>query len=674
MFIVLLICVGLTLIPTISNAQISSDDGTVDTQQSVLDTVIVTAGRTQELLRTLPVAANVLVQEDIERVNPNNLGDALRYIGAQITTYGPGVGMAKITMRGFGTSVATNEVGGVLTMLDGRKLGTNNLAQVGMESIERIEVVRGTASMQYGADAIAGVINLITRRGTEKLKLMVSQTIGSADYMRTGLHFSGKVKNFDFAFGGSTLRTGDYSLPNGQVYLNTGTEEQTAATVNVGYNFTENYRLGFVYNSYNGIHGRNGGLPSSGNPAFGAITYPYGESDRDTYTYDILFEGNIPSYNITFFGRYFKGVTDYGTTTNKNTTAYTNYDMDYDGMTFQGSYENSFLSLTAGVDYYAETYYKDTSPKQSEFVNLAGYLIAKLTLFSDRLYLTGGMRYETFDMEAEPNPAVPFNTLNRNRFTPSFGIAYLPIDWLKLRGNISTAFKMPTTSQIFAGYASMNRNFVLANPDLIPEEAKAWEIGADFNFDTLTFGLTYFHTDYLNYLELRQVEPLQTVGPNGLPPGSLVVRRYYNVEGVSKFRGLEGNLQWQMGKYFDWDFDLKPYIAFTKLYKYHSDSGRLSLIADSTYNYGLVFTDADSDLDVSLDVTRLGNQLRSSGDTFGPYTVFDLHVGKDLIDFENKGKVRLRVEIYNLTNKIYEDQSNYIKPGRSFYVGLRYEY
>ncbi|MDR2460350.1 MAG: hypothetical protein LBE38_06160 [Deltaproteobacteria bacterium] len=214
----------------------------------------------------------------------------------------------------------------------------------------------------------------------------------------------------------------------------------------------------------------------------------------------------------------------------------------------------------------------------------------------------------------------------------------------------------------------------LENPNSLAEEAEALEGDTNFTFDSFNVGLTYFHGDYLNYLELRQVEPVQSIGLNGIHPRNLVVRRYYNSSRVSRLRGLEGNVQWHMGRQFGWNFDLEPYLAFTQIYRFNPFSRKLTLISDSTYNYGITFTDTEDDIGVSIDATHFGNQTMSNGYTFGPFTVLDIHFGKNIIGFDNQGTIRLLVDVYNLTNELSEEQSIYWKTGRSVYVGLRYDY
>src|SRR5262249_61986848 len=67
--------------------------------------------------------------------------------------------------------------------------------------IERIEIIRGPQSTLYGADAIGGVVNVITRKGKGPFSLWATQEVGNYEILRSGAGFSGSKDIFDYAFG-----------------------------------------------------------------------------------------------------------------------------------------------------------------------------------------------------------------------------------------------------------------------------------------------------------------------------------------------------------------------------------------------------------------------------------------------------------------------------------------
>ncbi len=125
-----------------------------------VDEIIVTATRYPATVSDIPVATIVIDREDIESANVNDLNEILKKeAGIDIKDYGGGLSSA--TIRGI-------QANGILVLINGRPYnsittGTANLSAINVNSIERIEIVKGAASNLYGANALGGVINIITR-------------------------------------------------------------------------------------------------------------------------------------------------------------------------------------------------------------------------------------------------------------------------------------------------------------------------------------------------------------------------------------------------------------------------------------------------------------------------------------------------------------------------------
>ena len=129
------------------------------------DSVVITATRFEDSKRNLPVGVTVITAEDIERSASTNLGDILAQYGLMQIRDLAGTQNPQVDLRGFGITGDQN----TLILLDGLRLSENELVSaqlsaVPLEAIERIEIVRGSGSVLYGAGATAGTINIITRR------------------------------------------------------------------------------------------------------------------------------------------------------------------------------------------------------------------------------------------------------------------------------------------------------------------------------------------------------------------------------------------------------------------------------------------------------------------------------------------------------------------------------
>ncbi len=143
--------------------------------------VVVTASRVEEPAEEVPAYVSVITAEELSASGQTTLVEALEKLaGLHFRSFSGNAAQAEITMRGFGG----NSHGRVLVLLDGRRLNRPDMASVNwleipIEAVERVEVVRGGSSVLYGDNAVAGVINIITKKGIEGFGFDVSAQYGS---------------------------------------------------------------------------------------------------------------------------------------------------------------------------------------------------------------------------------------------------------------------------------------------------------------------------------------------------------------------------------------------------------------------------------------------------------------------------------------------------------------
>ncbi|WP_290702661.1 TonB-dependent receptor [Amphritea sp.] len=162
------VLLGTSLISAASVAQANTQI-TNNSDTHTLDTVIVSATRSEQSTNLAPTMISVIDSKQISRSNANNLADLLRSSGmVQIRdTLGDG-SRVSVSMRGFGQNTNNN----VLVLVDGRRLNNSTLQSpalntVAIEDIERIEITHGSAGSLYGDQAVGGVINVITKTSFE---------------------------------------------------------------------------------------------------------------------------------------------------------------------------------------------------------------------------------------------------------------------------------------------------------------------------------------------------------------------------------------------------------------------------------------------------------------------------------------------------------------------------
>lgn len=165
--------------PALSAAQQAATPAT----PSELDAITVTAQRVPTDGRTLPVSISVITADDIAASSARTMQDLLStQAGIHLINTSSASDNAIVDLRGFGITGASN----TLIMIDGVKQNTNDLSApslgvVPLDQVERVEIVRGSGSVQYGGGTTGGVINIITRKdfSKEPVTARATATFGS---------------------------------------------------------------------------------------------------------------------------------------------------------------------------------------------------------------------------------------------------------------------------------------------------------------------------------------------------------------------------------------------------------------------------------------------------------------------------------------------------------------
>lgn len=184
--------------------------------QTTFDPVVVTGTREPQPLARLASDVVVIDAQRIRDSSADSVEDLLRReAGVQISRNGGPGQNASVFIRGAGA-------GNTVVLVDGVRIGSGTLGQVefealGLDQIERIEVLRGPASSLYGADAVGGVVQIFTRRGEGPARFAAHGALGGYRSREAGASVSGAQGTLDYAAslgressrGVSALRPGD---------------------------------------------------------------------------------------------------------------------------------------------------------------------------------------------------------------------------------------------------------------------------------------------------------------------------------------------------------------------------------------------------------------------------------------------------------------------------------
>ncbi len=236
-----IVAVGMTAAPIICHAQDAATsrlrNGEAEAKAEA-EEIVVTATRLPIPEGQSPASVSVVASEEIEQRQVQRVADALRQV--------PGINVTQTGAPGQLTSVFTRGLRSEHTqvLLDGIPInqglqGAFNFADLSVDNLDRIEVVRGPQSTLYGPRALAGAIQIFTKRGSGTPTGSVSAEAGSFGTFRESFNSSGAWKQFDYSVGVSRLdtenerRNNEYRLSNG--------------IANIGWSPNEQLRIGSLF-------------------------------------------------------------------------------------------------------------------------------------------------------------------------------------------------------------------------------------------------------------------------------------------------------------------------------------------------------------------------------------------------------------------------------------------
>lgn len=617
------------------------------------DEIVVTSSRVQQPKKELTSNVTIITKEEIRESSANDLSELLaeKNLG-HIQKY-PGTSTS-VGIRGFRTESHGNDLmGKVLVLLDGRRAGTGNLAKIMTANVERIEIIRGPAAVQYGSAAIGGVINVITAKGSGAPSASIEQKLGSNDFSKTEVAIQGKSGRFDYSGSISKSDSGSYRTAKGDIYQNTGYQDQKMASLNVGYEIADGHRIGMIVHSFD--------VDKAGSPSY--LSSP----DLDAYTVqnnqsvDFRYDGATSSRNISWMARYFTGEDKYRYVDPSSAYESTK-NVDQQGAQAQVTWQPGALRLTTGFDWLKYEVDSTLTPTWATYENPAGFLLGKYGLFDERLILTAGVRYDDYRVKMKASEGT---SRSKDNFAHQAGVAWHVNDFLKFRGSYAEGFRMPSERELAANITSWGTTYI-GNPDLKPESSDTWEVGMDLAWKGFNASLTWFSTDYTDMIQTEAI--------------AASTYTYLNI-GSATVSGIEAELS----KVFKLDgssWTLEPYAGYTHLLKYRDNKSGDDLLFTPQWNAstGLKVRDGrgfNGAFNLAYSgKTFIQNYETGSGEVVpkGGFAVANLSASRKF-PFGDKGiagpGITLKAEINNLFDRDYQYVTGYPMPGRTFVLGLK---
>ncbi len=217
-FLASLVAYCLLAVPMIAQDDDAQGDGDEQLTE-ITETLVVTASRTEQRLHDVPASMSVMSSEDIEQIPADDYGDLLRNI--------PGVNVTQLSARDvqLTTRSSTNSLAASqLVLVDGRTLYLDFFGFVMWDflpsnprEIKQIEVVRGPGAAVWGANAMSGVINVITKRPKEMVGTDITIGAGELGTLFANINRAGAGDKWSYKIGAGYFEQDPYDRPTGTV-------------------------------------------------------------------------------------------------------------------------------------------------------------------------------------------------------------------------------------------------------------------------------------------------------------------------------------------------------------------------------------------------------------------------------------------------------------------------
>lgn len=524
--------------------------------------VIVTATRTEEEVKVVPQNVEVITSEDIEKLGATDVYQALK-LASNVDVTRAGMAGHNVMIRGMSTNHTLILVNGMRRAGEDTSVTQNVYAldRLSLSDIERIEIVRGPASAQYGSDALGGVINIITKKSGVEPSVTVGASTGTSS-INNYYHINfGKQGNFsgslDMRF--SKLRKQMFEDSDGSNYYGPTQDFHFDGNFDLGRNQNLNVNLGYYHEKTSADYVDSSSVMPAGSSLQFSDAMP-----EITLTEDFVMESSKnkkewydftrKDFSLAWTGKTSKNdwmIRTYYSYLDKDNNLY-NYRSDLP--TLNGTMQMGPISRPISMP--MEGMLGGMFPKydwdKSKY-KLFGIEGKDTMAIGEDHLLTFGAEYRTNKVEGTRMGDGGDNVHSEDRWgngvlktkdysekevdtyaayiqdewmvndklliipsvrydhdssfggetTPKIGATYFLNDHNRFKANWGKSFKAPTISEL---YMSMTRAMgratvtVLGNPDLQPEEAESWDISYEYDDDKTWGKITYFENDVKNLI------------------------------------------------------------------------------------------------------------------------------------------------------------------------------
>ena len=612
-----------------------------------LSEVVVSATRTQTSTLELANSVTVIDSAEITNRNSSNVFDLLKNeYGVSYTRQGGPGTLSNINIRGGNSSYTLVLVDGIEVNLNNDPSNFYDFASLSTDNVQSIEILRGPQSTLYGSNSLAGVINVITKKGIGKPSFSLLSEAGSYKTFKNTLGMNGNVSDFNYSVTLGRAESEGFSAAS-EKYGNTEKDgyRKDNISARLGYDFTETAQLNLLmsYNNsksdYDQTAGKFGDDP----------TYIFNQEEfsfRGEGKFDLL-DGK---WNQKIGASIFRNVRKYNFDYSKFNAAASN--SSYDGRKIKIDWQNNFNLLenhllTFGIEniseaavseyfYFSQFFNYESLFPQKKSNTFGTYLQDQLKI-GQSFFSTLGVRFDNHNK---------FGSVFTYRFAPAY------IIWetgTKLKATFGSGFKTPSLFNLY--------DPAYGNLDLNPEESIGFDAGVEqfLANDLLSIGVTYFQNNYKDLIGFDQsfkainVNKAKTNGVETYLTAQMfdklkIKLNYTYTNAKDESEGLDDDErklirrpEHKVGSYLSYNFSPKANANVEVIYIGEQDD----LVFDN-----LTFTSSRTQLD--------------------PYILLNFSAHYQLLEF-----LRFNLRLENILDSDYEEVYGYATPGFSIYGGIK---
>ena len=656
-------------------------------EQSYIETAtidVTSSFESQDISRT-PFSIATLQDRTLTRDKGENLGLTISKIPG-VNVISTGIGIGKPVVRGLSSNSVIILHDGVKN--ESQQWGDEHSPEISLYDIDKIEILRGPASLVYGAEGIGGVINIVSK------PLLYSDfdkpiKYGEVDFggfsvnnQATGnLTFGMGFKNIGFKGHFGYRESGDVKTPDGTLLVNTlkpGIQDTITG--------------GKLWNS--GNKEILGGFSFGYNGSFGTIQAEFESFNREIQMHDpdptqtssqkinsnqIVLTGNVnlskvfhiePSFSYqSQLRKEFASITDKDA---GYAQSYWRLDAIQTDIRLHNHVGNNF-SGTFGTSF---EYYQNQSIGVDKLIpNFSSYsagIFASENYSSDLWTFSAGARFDSKKMSIkqtiiETDNIISAKDLNFNAFSVSLGMVFKPTESVNVYANIGRGWRPPSEYELYVngvheGTYRVERGLITQNPDagINPEASLNFDLGTRINIKKLSVDISVYHNIIENFFYSAPTGLMDTI--SNLP--------IFNIrQDRASFSGIEYSFQYQPFGFLVLSLNgdyIYTYNTGNNASLPFSPAGKNILeIKVQKPNIGILNNPYGL---VSAKIVYTQNNVDPLETTDPGYTLFNLGLGFDIIFSKSIASVDFSIE--NLFDTKYVDHLSRFKsfamnPGRS---------